>query len=106
MAEDALSSFPDGTGLPSLVLIDLRNVSGYEAPCVEVAREWLARARSCGVERIAFVANSSVVRTSTAVMAGHLEAPLQTFSVPDRAKAWLTASAAARRPTTSPPARA
>lgn len=90
MTEEAFAPFAGGSGLESRVVIDLRNVSGYEAACVEVAREWLGQARGYGVERIAFIANSSVVRTATEVVARHLRAPLKTFDRVDAAQAWAT----------------
>ncbi len=92
MIEDALLPFPGGRGLPARALIDLRNVSGYEASCVEVARRWLEQATDQGVQRIAFVANSSVVRTATEVVAQHQGAPLRTFGSPRDARAWLSLS--------------
>lgn len=90
MTEDAFAPFAGGSGLEPRVLIDLRNVSGYEAACVEVAREWLSHAQAYDVERIAFIANSSVVRTATEVVARHLHAPLKTFDTVDAAQAWAT----------------
>jgi len=56
---------------------------------VGLAQEWLRQARALGVERIAFVANSSVVRTATDVVARHLRAPLRTFENVGDARAWL-----------------
>jgi hypothetical protein len=90
MTEEAFAPFAGGAGLESRILIDLRTVSGYEAACVEVAREWLSHAQGYGVERIAFVANSSVVRTATEVVARHLHAPLKTFDTADAARTWVT----------------
>lgn len=90
MTEEAFAPFKGGAGLEPRILLDLRNVSGYEAACVEVAREWLSRARGYGVERIAFIANSSVVRTATEVVARHLHAPLETFDNVDAAQTWAT----------------
>ena len=88
MTEAALAPLAVGAAQPR-VLVDLRDVSGYEAECVEVARQWLRRAQGMGVERIAFVANSSVVRTATEVVARHLGAPLRTFETPESAQRWL-----------------
>ncbi len=90
MAEDAFAPLARGSGLEQRIMIDLRNVSGYEAACVELAREWLSHAQAYGVERIAFVAYSSVVRTATEVVARHLRAPLKTFDTVDAAHAWVT----------------
>lgn len=97
MAEAALSPFvapgerasDAQTRVPPRILVDLRNVSGYEAACVAVAQGWLSRASTLGVERIAFVANSSVVRTAAEVVARHVRAPLHTFSAVEAAGAWL-----------------
>ncbi len=93
MVEEALAPFPGGRGMPEHVLIDLRNVAGYEASCVEVARTWLERSRGYGVERIAFIANSSVVRTAADVVAQHQGAPLRTFVSPRDAETWMSMTA-------------
>lgn len=99
MVEEALAPLTAGTaGMGSgsapqpRIVVDLRNVSGYEAACVAIAREWLGRARGYGVERIAFIANSSVVQTAVEVVARHLRAPLETFDTIDAARAWATES--------------
>lgn len=90
MTEEALAPFLLGNeDTLGRVLVDLRDVSGYEAECVEIARHWLRRAQTLGIERIAFVANSSVVRTATEVVARHLGAPLRTFATPEGAQHWL-----------------
>jgi len=88
MTEAALAPLAVGAPQPR-VLVDLRDVSGYEAECVEIARQWLRRAHGMGIQRIAFVANSSVVRTATEVVARHLGAPLRTFATPEGAQRWL-----------------
>lgn len=88
MAEEALAPFVADQA-PPRVLVDVRNVSGYEAACVGVAQGWLSRATGLGVERIAFVANSSVVRTAAEVVARHVHAPLRTFDAVANAQAWL-----------------
>lgn len=102
MVEEALAPLTAGTAgtagmgsgsaLQPRIVVDLRNVSGYEAACVAIAREWLGRARGYGVERIAFIANSSVVQTAVEVVARHLRAPLETFDSIDAARAWATES--------------
>jgi len=89
MIDEALAPFDGGNDLPPRILVDLRNVSGYEAACVESARRLLGRANAQGTERIAFVANSSVVRTATEVVARHLQAPLRTFNAAAQAEAWI-----------------
>ena len=93
MAEQALSPFLAAGPVPDSVLVDLRNVSGYEAACAEVAQSMLLRARGFGVRRIAFVANSSILRTAAEVIAQHLHAPLHTFESPEGAQSWLDSSA-------------
>lgn len=93
MAEEALTPFLSAGPVPDSVLVDLRNVSGYEAACAEVAQSMLSQARGFGVRRIAFVANSSILRTAAEVIAQHLQAPLHTFATHEGAQSWLTDSA-------------
>ncbi len=92
MAEEALAPFIIGQPIPESVLVDLRNVSGYEAACTQVARSLLSQARGLGVRRIALVANSSILRTAAEVIAQHLKAPLRTFNTLEGAQSWLRSS--------------
>ncbi len=94
MAEEALSPFLRAGPLPDSVLVDVRNVSGYDAACTEVAQSMLSQAWGFGVRRIAFVANSSILRTAAEVLARHLQAPLHTFESHESAQAWLKESSA------------
>ncbi|MGH1340064.1 MAG: STAS/SEC14 domain-containing protein [Nannocystales bacterium] len=107
MAEEALTPFLDrgavaGSVLPDSVLVDLRNVSGYEAACAEVAQSMLSQARGFGVRRIAFVANSSILRTAAQVIAQHLRAPLHTFASHEGAQSWLENPGATQHAVTDP----
>jgi len=117
MAEEALSPFlsggsVSGSVLPDSVLVDLRNVSGYEAACAEVAQSMLSQARGIGFRRIAFVANSSILRNAAEVIAQHLHAPLHTFASHEGAQSWLQGSSpgvvqhTVTDPTSRPPVRA
>ncbi len=92
MVDATLSPYDAERNIPQRVLIDLRNVSGYEDHCVAVATEWLAHARKRGVERIAFVANSAVVRTATDLASQRAGVPLRTFRHDDSAERWLSCS--------------
>lgn len=92
MAEEALTPFLSAGPVPDSVLVDLRNVSGYEAACAQVARSILSQATGFGVRRIAFVANSSILRTAAEVTAQHLSAPLHTFESHEGARSWLADS--------------
>lgn len=89
IVDDSLSPFLSPGSIPTRALIDLRDVSGYEDSCVERAREWLIRARREGTERIAFVANSAVIRTVTEMASQGIGVPLRTFATPTAAREWL-----------------
>jgi hypothetical protein len=71
------------------ILVDLRDVAGYERDVVRMASEWLRTAHSQGVRRIAFIANSAVVRTATRLASEHAGVTLRTFSDHEEAHRWL-----------------
>ena len=72
------------------VLIDLRDVAGYDSRAVQRARHWLHQAPSFGVRRIAFVANSSIVRNATRMASTATDVRLETFDCDRSARDWLS----------------
>lgn len=76
-------------GSPSLVLCDLRSVSGYADGTSSLAREWLRRLERADVRRVALVAGSSVLRTAVRMVASGLSMQLRCFSGVDAAMRWL-----------------
>lgn len=105
LAEESLKPFLSPGPVPDSVLVDLRNVSGYEADCTQLAQSMLAQARGFGVRRIALVANSSILRTAAKVIAQHMHAPLQTFESHEGAQSWLedSSTGVVQHPVTDPP---
>ncbi len=89
MLARTLMSLPGDELAPREILVDLRDVAGYESDVVRMANEWLRTARDQGVRRIAFVANSAVVRTATRLASEHAGITLRTFSDQEEARAWL-----------------
>lgn len=72
------------------ILVDLREVAGYEASCLPPARQFLHEAVSLGVRRIALVAPSSIMRTASQVAAHPLPIELRTFEHEPSAQRWLS----------------
>lgn len=91
MLEQTLDGLRPSPGRERLgaILIDLREVAGYEASCLRPARQFLADAASLGVDRIALVASSSVMRWASRLAAGPLPIELETFEHEPSAKQWL-----------------
>ncbi|MEM9460977.1 MAG: STAS/SEC14 domain-containing protein [Myxococcota bacterium] len=77
------------TQRPGAMLVDLREVAGYEASCLRPAQQFLHEAVSLGVSRIALVAPSSVMRTASQVAAHPLPVELRTFEHEPSAQRWL-----------------
>jgi hypothetical protein len=73
---------------PAAVVVDLRQVSGYGSGVPSLARRWLHNAQSEGVERIALIASSSVLRTTAHVLSEGLEVQLRCFLCEDTARTW------------------
>jgi ABC-type transporter Mla MlaB component len=90
MLARTLRSLPDEEFAPTQILVDLRDVAGYDSDVVQLAAEWLRTARDQGVQRIAFVANSAVVRTATRLASEHAGITLRTFSDHEEAHRWLS----------------
>jgi hypothetical protein len=74
---------------PQEILVDLRDVSGYEDGCARMAAEWLRRAHRLGVRKIAFVASSTVLRIATRLAATNSYVRLRTFEHERAARMWL-----------------
>ena len=74
---------------PERVLIDLRDVAGYDSRAVQRARHWLHQAPAFGVRRIAFLANSSIVRHATRLASTAADVRLETFDCDRSARDWL-----------------
>ena len=89
MVARTLRSFPGDEFAPREILVDLRDVAGYETDVVRLADEWLRNAHRQGVRKIAFVANSAVVRTATQLASERAGVTLRTFADDADAAAWL-----------------
>ena len=76
------------------MLIDLRNVAGYEASCLRPAAQFLREAPQLGLTRIALVATSSVMRTASQLAASSLRVELRMFEHEPHATQWLQGSPA------------
>jgi len=74
------------------VLVDLRDVAGYESGCATRAREWLSNARQWGLRRVAVVTSSSVLRTAGHMAAYQCGVEFRMFEREDRAEQWLKAA--------------
>jgi hypothetical protein len=83
--------------LPSGILIDLREVAGYESGCATLAHRWLLGAHRNGVRRVACIASSSVLRTVTRVASSGAEVDLRVFEDESTARSWLAAEPLARQ---------
>jgi len=71
------------------VLVDLREVAGYETACLLPVRQFLGDAAGLGLRRIAVVAESSVLRTASRLAAHSLTVELRTFEHERTASKWL-----------------
>lgn len=74
---------------PRSVLVDVRDIAGYEHACRPAARELVAHAAAMGIDRIALVASSTVMRTAAHVLASGAPIPLRAFEDPAQARRWL-----------------
>lgn len=81
-----------GAGDHDGVLVDLRDVAGYEQGCAHIAQQWLLDPNRGGIRRVAFVASSSVLRTATHLVSDRFGVALRTFDDTDGARCWLAAS--------------
>lgn len=78
-----------GERLPSALLLDLRDVAGYGPGSPSIARRWLMESEARGVDKIAFIAGSSVVRTIVRVISPDVKAQLRCFLSETAAIEWL-----------------
>gem|GEM_PF-4464240 len=76
-------------GFPPCVLIDVRDVAGYTAGCIVLAREWLLRAPALGIRRVALVGTSSVFTAALRVLERGAGIALRSFANEPAARAWL-----------------
>lgn len=74
---------------PRAMLVDLRAVAGYESACLLGARQFLRDAPDLGLQRIALVASSSVMRTGSRLAAHSIVVELRTFEHELSAIHWL-----------------
>jgi hypothetical protein len=74
---------------PAAILVDVRDVAGYDYECTSRAQEWLHHAYRLGIQRIAFVASSNVVRTATLLAARSSNVALRAFEHEHAAERWL-----------------
>ncbi len=89
MIERALDRMRDAGPVQPNILIDLRDVAGYDSAAVAEAHQLLQHAPAFGVRRIAFVASSAAVHTATQVASSRATVPLRSFQSERSARAWL-----------------
>ncbi len=89
MLEQTIADVRHAATRPGGMLVDLRDVAGYEASCLRPARQFLRDAPSLGVARIALIASSSVLRTATRLAASSAGVELRTFEHEPHAQQWL-----------------
>lgn len=76
-------------GGPQAVLVDLRDVAGYESGFATIAADLLEGVAQCGVQRVAIVASSAVLRTAARVAAPRSGVHVRCFDDDLAAKLWL-----------------
>jgi hypothetical protein len=72
MVGATLDHWRDGETAPVGVLVDLRDVAGYESGFTAIAAELLEGVRDCGVRRVAILASSAVLRAAARAVADSL----------------------------------
>lgn len=75
--------------MPTGLLIDLRNVAGYESGCAHLAYEFLRSAARRGVRRVAFLAASTVLRTAATMASLDCDVRVRFFADERSAHRWL-----------------
>jgi hypothetical protein len=83
------------------LLVDLRAVAGYDTACLLAVRQFLREAPAIGVQRIAVVAASSVLRTASRLAASSVTVELRVFEHDRSALQWLQPGVVFPRPRTS-----
>lgn len=86
-----LDDWRDGEAAPAGVLVDLRDVAGYESGFAVFAAELLEGIGRCGVSRVAIIASSAVLRTAASVVAPTTGVHVRCFHDERAAKRWLDA---------------
>jgi hypothetical protein len=77
-------------GGPATVLVDLRDVAGYESGFATIAADLIEGVAACGVRRVAIVASSAVLRSTAArIAAPRLGVHVRCFDNDRAAKRWL-----------------
>jgi ABC-type transporter Mla MlaB component len=89
MVDATLDQWRHAEDMPACVLIDLRDVAGYEAGCAAIAHEFLRQAQGHRLRRIAFVATSSVLRTAAQLVAPQADVRVRVFADASAAQHWL-----------------
>lgn len=92
MVDATLDQWRGSDDMPTRVLIDLRDVAGYEAGCAALAHEFLRQSQGQRVRRIAFVATSSVLRTAAQLVSPQAHVHVRVFSDANAAQHWLSRS--------------
>lgn len=87
--EQAFFRMRDSHSVPPNLLIDLRDVAGYESHAVECANSLLEQAPTYGVRRIAFLASSGAVHAAAQVASSRAIVPLRSFANERSARDWL-----------------
>ena len=89
MVGATLDQWTAGESMPTELLVDLRDVAGYESGCAELAHQFLETALQSGVRRIAFVATSAVLRTAAKLLLSGSSVRVRFFQDELAAKRWL-----------------
>ncbi|MBL4685291.1 MAG: STAS/SEC14 domain-containing protein [Nannocystaceae bacterium] len=87
--EQAFSRMRESQSVPPNLLIDLRDVAGYESHAVACANSLLEHAPAYGVRRIAFLASSGAVHAAAQVASSRAIVPLRSFANERSARDWL-----------------
>ena len=88
MVAEAFREMRDRPRQPNL-LIDVRDVAGWDSRAVARAARLLHKAPELGVQRIAFLASSSAVDLATRMASTRTGVPLRTFDHEHSARSWL-----------------
>ena len=88
MVVEAFREMRDRPARPNL-LIDIRDVAGWDSRAVARAARLLHKAPELGVQRIAFLATSAAVDLATRVASTQTGVPLRTFDHEHSARSWL-----------------
>ena len=86
---------------PKSMLIDLQQVTGYGPGTVILVRSRLRKAQRDGVQSIALIAVSSVLKTAAHVLSQHLHINLQCFERRSTGEHWLGIHASLPSPSAS-----